>query len=86
MPFRIVWDEDARNFLGKKDKELSERILRKLREASKEPLRYVEILTSIKAFRLRVGDYRIILDIDWQSNIIYVRYLNHRKKIYKRFG
>jgi len=34
-------------------------------------------------YRLRVGDYRVILDIDEGNLIILVIKIAHRKKIYK---
>ena len=34
-------------------------------------------------FRLRVGDYRIIYDVDQQQNVLYLLTLGHRREIYR---
>ena len=34
-------------------------------------------------FRLRVGDYRIIYDIDQQQNILYLLTIGNRREIYR---
>jgi mRNA interferase RelE/StbE len=38
------------------------------------------------AYRIRVGDYRVIYDIDDYSQIIEVLDIGHRRDIYRRFG
>jgi len=40
-------------------------------------------LVGDSGYRLRVGDYRVILDIDEGNLIILVIKIGHRKKIYK---
>ena len=36
----------------------------------------------IADYRLRVGNYRILFDVDWQRKIIYILKIGHRKNIY----
>jgi mRNA interferase RelE/StbE len=40
-------------------------------------------MTGIEAFRLRVGDYRIIYRFDLKSNEIYLAAVGHRSRIYR---
>ena len=40
--------------------------------------------TKEKIFRVRVGDYRILVDLTFNPNIIWVRYIDHRGRVYKR--
>jgi mRNA interferase RelE/StbE len=35
-------------------------------------------------FKLKIGDYRIIYEIDWDNNIVYILAIDHRKNIYKK--
>ena len=35
-------------------------------------------------FKLRVGDWRIFYQVDWYSNIITIKYIDHRSKAYKK--
>lgn len=37
-----------------------------------------------RAFRIRVGRYRIIFAVDKEENTIYVTHLDTRKKIYRK--
>ncbi len=45
--------------------ELSGRILEKLEWAKQDPLRYFERLKDREDYKMRVGDYRIIADINF---------------------
>ena len=59
------------------------RIAVKLKEYSKEPQKYGEKLMSHKigTYRFKIGDYRVIFDID-NNNLVILR-IGHRKNIYK---
>jgi mRNA-degrading endonuclease RelE of RelBE toxin-antitoxin system len=46
-------------------------------------MQYLEPLIAIKSYKLRVGDYRVIIDADWKNKILYVLLIDHRKRIYK---
>lgn len=70
--------------LKKLDKSVQIKIVEKLDQISKEEVLYGnKRLTKFKIglFRLRVGDYRLIYDID--GKMITVLLLGHRKEIYK---
>jgi mRNA interferase RelE/StbE len=58
------------------------RILRKLEAASKEPLRYFRRLKGAKTHRLRVGDYRVLADIDAAKRHLDVVHVGHRRNVY----
>lgn len=72
--YDIVFDEKAIEFLGKLDKKNQKRIFDKIMSTNKSPLHYFERLTGRNKFKLRVGDYRIIADIDEKSKDIYSCY------------
>lgn len=50
---------------------------------SKNPLKHAQKLINPKIgeYRFRIGDYRVIFDIDFE-NIVILR-IGHRKKLYK---
>jgi len=62
---------------------VKDRIGRKLEEASRDPRRFLTRLASVGAYRLRVGDYRVILDMDWDREALVVLTLGHRKSVYR---
>jgi len=35
-------------------------------------------------FKLRVGDWRVVYEIEISTNLITIHYIDHRNKIYKR--
>jgi len=37
------------------------------------------------AYRLRVGDYRIVYTVNKTENIVYVKRIRHRKDVYRKF-
>ncbi len=83
MAFEIHWDKKAREFLRKMDKSAAAQIIKRVDLIKDNPLPFLEPLTGIKSFKLRAGDYRLILDINWQAALIEIRMIDHRSRIYK---
>ena len=83
--YDIVFDEKAIEFLEKLDKKKRKRIFDKIMLTRDSPFHYFERLTGRNEFKLRVGDYRAIADIDETKNRISVFVIGHRKNIYKKF-
>ena len=84
MAFEIIWDTDARKFLRKLDSKIASRIVRKVDFIRDHPQDYLEPVKQTNSYKLRVGDYRVIIDIDWEKEIVFVLLVDHRKRIYKR--
>ena len=42
-------------------------------------------LTGVEAYRVRVGDYRIVFTIDDQQQEVCIQAVRHRRDIYRRF-
>lgn len=66
----------------KLDQDLQERIINSLERIRIRPFHFVKRLVDSHYYRLRVGDYRIILDIQQDKLTIFVIELGHRKNIY----
>ncbi|MDP2672440.1 MAG: type II toxin-antitoxin system RelE/ParE family toxin [Nanoarchaeota archaeon] len=81
--YSIIFSPLAEKQLKKLDKELQRRILDVLDRIRIRPHHFVKRLVGSPYFRLRVGNYRIILDIQNDKLVIVVVELGHRKKIYK---
>ena len=83
MPFKIVWDEKAYDYLNKLEPNISRRILKKVDELSENPFsKDIKRLKGSDDFRLRVGDYRVIFAIE--QNKIQILKVGHRKNIYDK--
>lgn len=83
MMFKIEWKEGAIRQLEKFDFVLSKRIFKKVSDLKQNPFsKEIKKLKGERAFRLRVGDYRIIFDLDIKNKIITILRLGHRRNIY----
>ena len=80
--YDLIYTEKVKKQLKSLDKNLSFRIVESLERCKVRPHSYVKKLQGNPYFRLRVGDYRIILDIKDNELIILVLELGHRKHIY----
>lgn len=87
MAWQIKINKNIQRELGKLDKQTAKRITSKLREISQldNPRSMGKALSGNKAgfWRYRVGDYRIICDIEDEELVILVVEVNHRSKVYK---
>ncbi len=85
MKFQIIWSESAADQLRKLDRIVSKRIFKKVSQLSENPYQFDVIkMTGSPYFRLRVGDFRVIFDIQNDILRILVLKVGHRKKIYKK--
>lgn len=81
--FRIEWKEGAIQQLDKLQPVLCRRIFKKIDELRQDPFsKDIKRLKGEKAFRLRIGDYRVIFDINIKNRVIIILRLGHRKNIY----
>ena len=84
MNYEIRLHPTVSKFLDKCEKSLSERIKKKLSSLREDPFRYLEHYEGKDYFKLRIGNYRALIDVDNKRKIIFVQHLGHRGKIYKR--
>lgn len=83
MSYQIVWDEKAREFLRKLEKSDAQRIIKKANSIVNDPYHYLESLVGLDGYKLRVGDYRLIVDVNSSTHIIQINKIGHRKNIYQ---
>ena len=78
----LIYSDLSLKQLKKLDKELQARIISSLERIRIRPYPYVKKLVGSPHFRLRVGDYRVILDIKPDKLIIFAIESGHRRDIY----
>ena len=83
--YEIVFTKEAKKQLEKLEKEVQLRITSALERIRINPERHAKKLAGSDAYRLRVGDYRVILDIQKNILVILVIKVGHRKNIYNQF-
>lgn len=83
MNFRLVYTKRALKDIRKLDSRSKTRIKNALEIYSLNPYSHLERLTNyiIGNYRFRIGNYRIIFDIN-EDEIVVLR-VGHRKEIYK---
>ncbi len=72
MVWQVIWSEKSVKQLEKIDKKNAQKIYDSVLDCAKDPFRAVMRLTNSPFYRLRVGNYRVILDLQQQKMIIFV--------------
>ncbi len=84
MKYRLLYTQRAAKDIERLDRKVRERIGKALFRYAHDPLNHAERLTQsqVGSYRFRVGDYRIVFDID--GDRVVVLRVGHRREIYKR--
>lgn len=82
--YTLIYTQEFFKQLKRLNKDIQRRIISTLERIRVRPYPHVKKLVGGPYFRLRVGDYRVILDIQEKKLIIYVLETGHRKNIYKK--
>jgi len=84
MSYEIIFTDTSRKQFRKLEKDVQERIIKTLERIRIRPEAYVKKLVGDPGYRLRVGEYRVIIDIEKDKLIILVITIGHRKNIYDK--
>jgi len=80
--FELIYSGAALKMLKELDVDAQDRILKSLERIRIKPVRYLKKLVSSPYYRLRVGDYQVIIRLkDKELQILVVR-VGHRKNVY----
>ena len=80
--YEITFSDSALRQLKKLEKQAQERIIKVLERIRIRPEDYIQKLVGDPGYKIRVGDYRIIVDIDHENLNILVIKVGHRKNVY----
>ena len=83
-PYSWRFSMGAYGEFSKLPKEIQVRVIGKLEKSKYTPFKYFIRLKGRKDYKLRLGDYRVIVDIDRRELSINITKLGHRKNIYKK--
>ena len=81
--YEVIFSPKVEKQIFKLNSNLQIRIINSLERIKIRPYSFVKKIVGSPYFRLRVGDYRIIIDIQNKILIIYILEISHRKKVYK---
>jgi len=87
MPYRIEFSREAVSDidgLQSADRKLCGRIIKKLEFLAGAPHAGKPLVGNHAGeFSLRVGDYRVVYEIDSASHIVYILTIKHRRHVYQ---
>jgi len=84
IAFKIQYSTEALIQLRKLESKIAKRIVKKVELAQENPHTVFRGLSGRNEYKLRVGDYRVIADIDETNHIVFIMSLGHRKNIYDK--
>ena len=83
MSFVIRWSQQAERFVAKLPNDIARRIVNKVNSIKESPFHFLKHHEGADFYKLRVGDYRVLVDVDTAEKVVYVRVLGHRRNIYQ---
>jgi mRNA interferase RelE/StbE len=85
MAFRIEWKKSTRKDLRKLPFSAADKIVETVEHLSQNPFPHgVEKLSgSEHAYRIRLGDYRIVYEVVTESKLVEIQRVRHRKDVYR---
>ena len=84
MTYEVLFSDLALKQLRKLDGEIRRRIIVTLERIRIRPEGYVRKLVGDGGYRLRVGEYRVIVDLDEEKLMILVLRIGHRKNVHEQ--
>jgi len=84
--YEIQWKHSAEKDLRGIDRQFITRILEAIDSLSDDPFpaHHRKLLGSESSYRIRIGDYRVIYQVDLENKIIIIYHVRHRKDIYRK--
>ncbi len=84
--YEIQWKHSAEKDLRGIDRQFISRILEAINSLSDDPFpsQHRKLQGSESSYRIRMGDYRVIYQVDIENKIIVIYHVRHRKDIYRK--
>jgi mRNA interferase RelE/StbE len=84
--YRIEWKSSAEKELKSIDRQHIPRILEAVESLALDPLppQSRKLRDVEKSYRIRVGDYRVVHQVDAEQDIVTIYHVRHRKDIYRQ--
>ena len=84
--YKIHWKESAERELRSIDRQQIPRIIETVSTLSNDPYptQHRKLFGSESSYRIRIGDYRVIYQVNTQQKIIFIYHVRHRKDVYRK--
>jgi mRNA interferase RelE/StbE len=83
--FKVEFSREALSSLSRLDKHVAQRILDRIKWLNLhiENVNHKALTGNLKgAFKLRVGDYRVVYELKYKASILVIRLVAHRSEVY----
>ena len=84
MSWSVELTQRAFRDLGNLDPAVARRVVAKLEQAAKDPLRFFARLVGSDECKMRVGDYRVLATLAHETKVIIIARIEHRSRVYAR--
>lgn len=82
--YSVEYSSEAFSQLRGLDKTVAGRIVKKVETTLANPYSFFKRLTGRPEYKLRVGGYRLIADMEEAKRTIFIRSIGHRRDIYRK--
>ncbi|HHF43274.1 MAG: type II toxin-antitoxin system RelE/ParE family toxin [Candidatus Aminicenantes bacterium] len=84
--YEIRWKHSVEKDLKEISPKEVRRILKSINSLANNPfpLQAKKLRTTERLYRIRVGDYRVIYEVDKEMNVITIYYVRHQKDVYRK--
>jgi len=84
--FKIAWKVSSEHDIRKIDRQFIPRILNEIASLAENPFpgQAKKLQDSESSYRLRIGNYRVIYQVNFKKTAIIIYHVRHRKDAYKR--
>jgi mRNA interferase RelE/StbE len=83
--YHVDFSPESLNDLNRLDKKLAQRTLDRIKWLSQhvEEVNHQALTGHLRgAFKLRVGDYRVVYELKRKSAVLTIRFIGHRSEVY----
>ncbi len=83
--YEVIFQPSVEKDLRKLSSENCDRILVRIEslKATPSPLQALKLVGTERLYRIRVGDYRIIYEVDTHLKQVLIHYVRHRREVYR---
>ena len=62
------------------------RVMKRIQGLALDPLppQAIKLSGSERLYRIRVGDYRVVYEVDARARLVVIHYVRHRRDVYRR--
>jgi len=84
--YKIQWKRSAEKDLRNIDKQYIPKILEVVESLSNNPfpIKHRKLYGTKSSYRIRVGDYRVVYQVDLEKKLVTVFHVRHRKDVYQK--